>query len=1340
MSKGVVDPSRTGGLEVPATLGDRIVLLIGAADVDPYATFSMVFNEPIDAGADPLQFFKITLDGQPITLKARVDSERRVVFESSASLQRGGKYRLEISPDLVDKAGVRIGQVRDTSGNLSAPLTEPLYLDFEVRKPGGKVGSFDLASGVIRDQALSGNLLFVSALEGGIYAYDIGNPAGLTATSPPVGHHPGGVTSYWALASDHHGRIYATGMTSLMGVVRSFRLEDFSSGNMNVQHRGAGTVSFVPGAAASLDIPSRIIASDRPEAIPRKLQVLVQDREVAYDSRQELLDAGALVTGTNGDLDVMTLEIPFTPGGYLLQRVTVENLTLDMRWSADATNLQPAKIESITGRKDDRFRVLYNEMTYGVVSLLGYGIAVIDLNAIESNDAPGKPAGYENIRELVRLTSGKVYRECGTLPQAAIPDLAFVPDAAVRTVPGSSDIQVFALDPNRGVLDLNITPPRDAAEAALPPDRVQCAERMSATGLVFRTLKDPAPPGDPYYDHPRLKKLRELYGARTGRAPFGRYNAAAPYVWTLEAQDNHVVTPATTPGTFALGQRGSLANQRVTREYILIPANEYGLLVVEIGGDTPVGGGIPGAPPFTEAHLVDVIWIPHGAYAARTIPRSKLAAVTDGEGHVLLVDLTRIDERWNAAGAIPADELFPTVKAILDDDVDSPDPRIVWRSPDPLASGTLAPIVDPDTGFVFAGKLLDKTTNAVSAIDPQIQIKADVGAASGLSTVGGVVPLGIEPPKNVVLNGPNASLGAFRFEVALPGAMDEAIPGGAFFLDVDSERVFGAKTEDTPAGWPRAHLKLKMERAVPASMTNLRFQRGYNKWISPWVVAIADPRASESWQWPNGISPAAEGCFSCARPESLRGKKEVDGVYELYSNGRLLRVHPNADFTNSPYAYLATNDRLTTRFATIMADTVRAPRVLVAAQSPAIAGGMLQETTYLHSGELESSSVDLVAEGRNGFDVVFDRTYRSRTIGYTALGMGWDSSNFRRLRALPTGDVEYRDGAGEVWRFKSNASGGYDAPKGLFLGLTSSDRGWQLVDQKGRITAFDNLGRMVLETDEFTSSAYAVDEGNIIRYLYGPDGLLTRIVDPVGRESTLTYDRDRLQSVQDKRGRVVTYAPDTFLRLHEVRLPNVANTDSVQPAIVYDYEPQGGTFNDKLELGSNLNAISDLKKGPRVNFTFGSGADRDKVKGQSWVTGESASFSYTAGSTSAIDALGQERKYTLNALPVDYNGDRTHVTQLDELAVETSTVAFGALPVAALAGVAPRAPVTRTFTFEHHDQGMVKTATLAGVRKTTFGYRPAGSAPGFVLEQTTSEPAVSPTARGVGTNASLGGA
>src|SRR5206468_2061133 len=116
------------------------------------------------------------------------------------------------------------------------------------------------------------------------------------------------------------------------------------------------------------------------------------------------------------------------------------------------------------------------------------------------------------------------------------------------------------------------------------------------------------------------------------------------------------------------------------------------------------------------------------------------------------------------------------------------------------------------------------------------------------------------------------------------------------------------------------------------------------------------------------------------------------------------------------YDYLGKKNRLQTRFPTIMADTVRPTEVLVAAQNAPVASGMLQGTLYLHSGELEAGAIDLNPGGRAGVDVAFDRSYRSRTIGGTVFGQGWDSSLLQRLRALPNGDVEYRDGA-EVWQF-----------------------------------------------------------------------------------------------------------------------------------------------------------------------------------------------------------------------------------------------------------------------------------------------------------------------------------
>ncbi|HET7437146.1 MAG TPA: RHS repeat-associated core domain-containing protein [Thermoanaerobaculia bacterium] len=522
-----------------------------------------------------------------------------------------------------------------------------------------------------------------------------------------------------------------------------------------------------------------------------------------------------------------------------------------------------------------------------------------------------------------------------------------------------------------------------------------------------------------------------------------------------------------------------------------------------------------------------------------------------------------------------------------------------------------------------------------------------------------------------------------------------------------------------------------LQRAVPQSMAaELRHQKGFNKFVSPWVVAIADPRASIAYSWPSNATDAdrrAAGCNSCARPRHLQGLIESQNVWELYTNGRLLRVRPDLcsaanctsnAFSATPYAYLGRDDRFTTRISTIMADTVRAPLVLVAANHPPVAGGALQETTYLHSGELETSSLDLDAGGRNGWNVAFDRTYRSRTIGGSPLGAGWDSSLFRRLRGLPDGSVEYRDGAGEIWRFALDAQGHFTSPTGLFLRLARSDRGYVLVDQQWRVTGFDALGRIAFEADEFAPNPPALDAGNVIRYLYDGDGRLAQVVDPNGRATTLRYDANGLlDEVQDWRGRIVhlTHAND---RLTAVQLPKVGAF--VAPTIRYAYDSSAATTNDALELAANLHSIQDPGGATRVTFGYGSGADRDKVTSQTWATGESATFTYEAAGAKTIDALKQERHYQLTANAADYTADRAHIKQVDELDVPVSTYAFGTLPdAAALTTLSRNEHGRRTFTYEYNEHGLLARSTLAGVRETTYAYNGLGGAPGVVLKSAT---------------------
>ncbi len=256
-------------------------------------------------------------------------------------------------------------------------------------------------------------------------------------------------------------------------------------------------MSWAPGAGTTLGLASGLIIGDRPEAIPRKMQMLVQDDERVYVSRASFVVAtGASATAIDSEFDRLDAVLDMTPGHpYLTQRITVENLSLDLRWSGEATEAVPASIAGIIARAGDRIRVIRNRYTYAAIALFGYGVGVYDVNAIESNDFKPRPSGYRTIREMVRMTKGSLRADdtfssnpCSLpgLDTWAIPGLTFTPEVAILTRPGSSTLNAYALDPARGVLDLSIVPPPDSLRADLPPDLYEC-DRAS-TVLSFEPL------------------------------------------------------------------------------------------------------------------------------------------------------------------------------------------------------------------------------------------------------------------------------------------------------------------------------------------------------------------------------------------------------------------------------------------------------------------------------------------------------------------------------------------------------------------------------------------------------------------------------------------------------------------------------------------------------------------------------------------------------------------------------------------------------------------------------------------------------------------------------------
>ncbi|HEX8408777.1 MAG TPA: Ig-like domain-containing protein, partial [Thermoanaerobaculia bacterium] len=462
-----------GPTPLPITLpntspGDRIILTIDEKDVDPASEVSVVFNESIEIdGATSEEIsdeLKTHVDfvqedeagGPDIDLlqyaTLRLDaSGRRIIVNLGAPLARGADFRLTLKETIHDRSGngLNLGQTgeQNSSGGVSptGPASQPMTLRFKTRDAHGEMGRFTLRQrdgaefGAVREIAQYDNLMFVAALDGGILAYDLSDPGALNDTptggtasqAKPIAIAPGRdsesynpITDYWSLQIDHHGRIFSVGTTNMFGAFRSFRVEDFvkastqTSGgclptmpNTVCKQSGGAIISQLPGTSYTNGLPSQVVTTDRAEATPRKIKVVVGDAEPVEYTRDTIVSAfgsSSTAVGTAG-LHQFNLQIPASGTMYRLQRITIENVTLGLRWSADAKaastsiELTPAKFEKILAGPNDVLRVTHNRTTHAVITLFGFGIGVFDVNAIESNELPQFSGGGEQPLEQVAL-------------------------------------------------------------------------------------------------------------------------------------------------------------------------------------------------------------------------------------------------------------------------------------------------------------------------------------------------------------------------------------------------------------------------------------------------------------------------------------------------------------------------------------------------------------------------------------------------------------------------------------------------------------------------------------------------------------------------------------------------------------------------------------------------------------------------------------------------------------------------------------------------------------------------------------------------------------------------
>jgi RHS repeat-associated protein len=496
-----------------------------------------------------------------------------------------------------------------------------------------------------------------------------------------------------------------------------------------------------------------------------------------------------------------------------------------------------------------------------------------------------------------------------------------------------------------------------------------------------------------------------------------------------------------------------------------------------------------------------------------------------------------------------------------------------------------------------------------------------------------------------------AWLGAVKMDVTLPNGVMDSYPGG-LPLAVESERVPGAVTEQLPFGFLPAHLRLQSSTGAPdprptANFTlkswvatlppdvqaTLRHQSAANRFESPWVVIVADPRASIRWT-PAIADKAAVGCSPCERPPHVAGKTEADGVFEIWAHGHTVVVRPEAAIAGD-YAYLGQQRRLEQRVPSVIADTVRIADQVLPSRVPPAYGSQAVNGVLMYSGELVRDATDLAIKGR-GLDFVLQRFYSSAVYSFGPLGRNFDSPLFARTKWLPSGELLFYDGTGRMQRFAKDLT----PEPGVFLRARNAQSGVVIAYPDNTLYHFDQYGRLAKITDRNTTRSDGSD-GNTMTFSYDGEGQLAAVIDPVGRIVRFSYFAPTataaagvypglLAAVNDFDGRTVRYEYDIYGRLVKVTGPDPGSTRSRPQVTRYVWGPAPTSGNFRMDVLRSGQITSEIDGEGRTLFTA-TYAPGDAWRVETLVTGgETWTYSHNDSAMTVTNPNAHAWKYAFD--------------------------------------------------------------------------------------------------------------
>jgi RHS repeat-associated protein len=547
----------------------------------------------------------------------------------------------------------------------------------------------------------------------------------------------------------------------------------------------------------------------------------------------------------------------------------------------------------------------------------------------------------------------------------------------------------------------------------------------------------------------------------------------------------------------------------------------------------------------------------------------------------------------------------------------------------------------------------------------------------------------------------------FRAVTTIPYGVMDSHPDG-LPIAIESERLQGVATEQLPAGFAPAHLRLRaidgapdprpsptftlrsvLAHLPPDDRAAMRHQRGSSRFESPWMVALADPRASRHWQWPAGVDRAAAGCHQCSWPAEFLQLAQTQEIFEIWPHGGSFTVRVEVP-VNGPYSYLG-RQLVPRTVPTLRGDTTRIADQPWAAIASPMQGSEVVQHVALHSGELVREATDLAIRSR-GIDFTLQRYYSSAIYSFGPLGRNFDSPIFARIRWRGQSALDFYDGTGRITSF-TRSGNRLIPPKGIFVdGRVGADGHAIIRYHGGSSLHFDQLGRLKKITDRNVTTADERD-GNVMHFIYDSIGRLATVVDPNGRAIRFTYHSPTapialdtypgvLHTVTDFDGRTVRYDYDQFGRLVKVLSPDPESSRSAQQITTYLWGPPPTSGDFRLDVLRSGQITGEIDGEGRLIYNVLYSGDQPWRVDAMTTGGGTWLYGYLPEERTVSNPNGHVRRYAIDS--------EARVTAITEPGTAT-TASTGTTSLA-------------TTRFEYDSHGRLATVTRPLGDQTTFTY------------------------------------